>query len=371
MLVLALVVGISLCGIAEGAKPDKPGGGGGGKGGGGKPKDEQPAAGIVLFVPATAMSGETIQISVEPTEGIELDWVIVVSSEGDAVGSGESLPFEFDYTIPLDAIGPTTIAATAIDTNEGFYSVEQSIFVETAASLDALSVSSVYFGGEPLPKRMTLYHIGDENFVEVQGMFSDGVTRDVSSGDVGTTLSPVEPDIVEIAPNGALRAIGEGETDVIVSNSGISTSLHVTVDFTDPTPGDRTGGNGSESDLLLTYSGPIDLGEQEMAMPASGSIDLPVNVSEIRFAFHNNSALPELGGPSGIVESSFGGGSNANCVVDLIGNEEPPTYAPFHVLDGEVVLSLPIGGGKCVLELNTAGAGKGSADKLVVNNPVP
>lgn len=336
------------------------------------PKPKGDAAGIALSVPTTATTGEAILVRVDPVGGANLSWVSVLTNQG-AVGNSKTPPFEFTYTIPQAVTGAFRIGAIAADIpNDTGYTAEAFVQVTTQATLQELTIPpSLFFLGTPIDTALSFSYFGQTRHVQVEGVYSDGVTRDLSSPDTGTTHEPQDSSVIDVQVDGLLKAIGEGTTQVLISNSGLSATLDVESDFVDPNLGDRTGSNGSTKDLHVTYSGPIDLGGTTMPMPSSGSINLPSNSTEIRFLFHNNSGLPQLGAVPDIVEGSLDKRSDANCAVNFTGNEVPTNISPFAVVDGEVILSLPSGGGKCIFLLKIASAGKRDADKLVVNNPVP
>jgi len=356
---------VSLCVLLsqplEGAKP---------VGRGGKPT---PTPGITLTVPASAQAGEAVVITVRPVNGAEVTWVAVNTNhpgEGGDVGISHTPPFDFPYTIPVDAIGTLRVVAVGEDSPKDLgYVTEAFIEVVTPATIQAISVPPLANLLGPVPRFFNYYKESETVFVE--GTYSDGIVRDISSPSAGTTYTAQNPAIVQVLADGSLQAIGQGSTTVLIANGGLSASIDVRVDFVDPNRGNRTGGNGDSVDLALTYSGPIILTSQQFPLSSSGTIALPVNSSQMGLIFHNNSGLLQLGVTPGIVVGSVGGSSARECAVSFTENVMPTDIPPYAVQDGTVVFTLPAGGGKCVFNLKIAEMSSSAADKFTITNPAP
>lgn len=329
----------------------------------------------MLTAPASAQPGDEVVISVRPVNGAEVTWVAVNTNhpgEGGDVGISHTPPFDFPYTIPVDAIGTLRVVAVGEDSPKDLgYVTEAFIQVGTPATIQAISVPSLgNLMGQPIPQFFN-YYKETETIYSVQGTYSDGIVRDISSPSAGTTYTTQDPTVVQILEDGSLQAVGEGLTTVLISNGGVSASQEVKVDFVDPNQGDRTGGSGDSRDLALTYSGPITLTTQQLPLSSSGTIALPVNSSQMSFAFHNNSGLLQLDVTPGIVIGSLGGGSTRGCAVSFTENVMPTSVPPYAVQNGTVVVTLPNGGGTCLVNLKIAEMSNSAMDKLTIVNPAP
>src|SRR3989338_3120737 len=166
----------------EGAKPAG--------GGGGKPT---PTPGITLTAPASAQAGDAIVITVRPVNGAEVTWVAVNTNhpgEGGDIGISHTPPFDFPYTIPVDAIGTLRVVAVGEDSPKDLgYVTEAFIQVGTPATIQAISVPSLgSLMGQPVP-RFFNYYKETEAISSVRGSYSDGIVRDISSPSAGTTYT--------------------------------------------------------------------------------------------------------------------------------------------------------------------------------------
>jgi hypothetical protein len=336
------------------------------------------APGITVSAPATASAGEVISITVTPVSEATLTDVIVGTDRGGAVGFSSTAPYSFSYVVPLDIVGALTINAVATDVNaNAVYDAKTVVQVgTTSATLTSLALHINTTLQGTWSKNMFLDYYMETQRINIEGTYSDGITRDLSSPASGTTYASQDTNIAKILPDGSLQAMGQGGTTVTAANSGISLVIGVQVDFVDPNRGSRTGGSGTNMDVALTYSNPVTLvtpagTTTSNILPYSGPITLPSNASSISFPFHNNSGLPQLGVARGLVTWKLAGGSNANCSVSFVNNALPTDLTPYAVTDGTITFALPIGGGKCVVNVNIAGLPDSQADKFTITNPAP
>ncbi|MEK7415505.1 MAG: hypothetical protein AAB263_19545, partial [Planctomycetota bacterium] len=136
--------------------------------------------------------------------------------------------------------------------------------------------------------------------------------------------------------------------------------------------GSRCGGNCNGYDLAITYSNPVTLTPAPSTtfyLPYSGAFTLPANATQMTFGFNNNSGLPQLGVARGIATWKLAGGSNPNCSVSFANNMLPTDLPPYAVSRGTMTITLPPGGGKCVILTNIAGMPDSQADKWTITNP--
>ncbi len=176
-------------------------------------------------VPILAARANPLSVSlsiVEPTDGqvvVPGEQVQVTVQVGNAppgvgvavLGDGlfEELPvtpFVVTWTIPSDAIGTVDVVAFAAD-DSLIYGV--SSVVELAVSIT-----------EPptvLELRPGVVQLGGPNDLaplSLIGSWANGVERDITQGDLGTTYESSNPSIVRITQDGVAIAVGQGSASV-------------------------------------------------------------------------------------------------------------------------------------------------------------
>lgn len=356
---------------------DKGGGGGSGKGGGGKGGGQKDALGMKISAPANASAGDVITINVEPVGDVALTGVVVGADPGGPVGFGETAPYTVNYVIPLDVTGLLTIGAAAgNDAAEEVYQASTVVQVDTGTAVlqsMELRLETVLLQNAFSQKMSSDYYMESQR-PYIVGTYSDGVDRNLTSPATGTVYTSQNTNVVRILPDGTFQAVGEGATTVTVTNSGVSHTLQVTVDFVDPDRGTLCGSRCTGYDLVLTYSAPVTL-VPEMEVPPnlfySTTITLPANASEMTFRFNNNSGLPQLGVPRSLVTWELDRRSDSNCSVSFTDNVMPPDRPPYAVQRGKMTVRLPAGGGTCIFTTNIEGLAGKDADKWTITNPAP
>ena len=329
--------------------------------------------GITVSVPASASAGQVISITVTPVNGAAPTWVAVGSDRGGPIGFNTSVPATFSYVVPLELIGTITIRAMGMDTvANAEYEANAVVQIWTTATLTSMTLHINTTLQGTWSKNMFLDYYMETQYINIEGAYSDGVTRDLSSPASGTSYTSQDTSIVKILPDGNLQAMGQGATTVTATNSGQSLTIPITVDFVDPDSGSRCGGNCTGYDLALTYSNPVILTPATtFYLPYSGAFTLPANATQMAFGFNNNSGFPQLGVARGIATWKLGGGSDSSCSVSFDNNMLPTDLPPYAVSRGTMTITLPPAGGKCVILTNIAGMPDSQADKFTITNPAP
>ncbi|MEK7415506.1 MAG: hypothetical protein AAB263_19550, partial [Planctomycetota bacterium] len=188
------------------------------------------APGITISAPASASVGQTISVTVMPVNGASLAWVFVTTDRGGTVGTKDTTPWSFTYVVPMDVTGSVTLGAVSSDTVTGDpYTASTVVQVGTgSATLTsmALHINTTLQG--TWSKNMFFDYYMETQYVNVEGTYSDGVTRDLSSPASGTVYTPQDTSIVKVLPDGNLQAVGQGATTVTATNSGQSLTINVT-----------------------------------------------------------------------------------------------------------------------------------------------
>jgi hypothetical protein len=189
----------------------------------------RPAAAIDIVSPArdtVVAAGGTVTIVVAPSAGETITDVAVTSGVSAVRGTPRTNPpgaFEATVHVPLDRVGSFFIGAVAtLSTGDPAFDYVR-IQVDPGA-LDTLAASA------PL----VMSTIGQVVQVGVKGMFADGVRRDLSDPDTGTTYTSSNTTVLGVDPSGLIQARTAGTSTVQVSNRGKTAFVIVRVAVPDP-----------------------------------------------------------------------------------------------------------------------------------------
>lgn len=165
--------------------------------------------------------GQKITITIEVVGGfVPKDIMVVTFFSVDTIASP---PFTINLTIPDEASGKLLIAANARDASDEFVGDDITLYIKQTATLLSLKVD-----------RDELFFDVDWNgniedytpYIYVDGIYSDGITRDLSE-DIGTTYVSSDPSVVSIDSEGKVKAHKVGQAKITVSNSGVSVDIPV------------------------------------------------------------------------------------------------------------------------------------------------
>jgi hypothetical protein len=185
-----------------------------------------PAAALTIVAPAsgaTVTPGATVLVTVAPSaaEGTPSAVMAGMSSEG-LVGAtaSASVPGAFDanITVPAGFVGPAFIVAVA-QLADGTTALDYVRVTVDPGTLRALVVAA--------PPAMGI--VGQVVPLSVKGTFDDGVVRDISLPERGTTYASSDETVLGIHPNGLIQARASGIARVTASNRGKSATTVVIV----------------------------------------------------------------------------------------------------------------------------------------------
>jgi hypothetical protein len=177
---------------------------------------------FVAPVAGTVVSpGQTLTVTVAASQGETVTMVAFATSE--RVFTPPPGVFEATITIPQDAVGPELVVAYAA-LADGLGAVATLEVFADPGPLDALDVA--------VPT--ILSKIGELKVVEVTGRFRDGVARDLSHPDRGTTYQTSDAAVLGVHSTGVVQARSRGTAQVVVTSHGLSRVVTVAVDVADP-----------------------------------------------------------------------------------------------------------------------------------------
>ena len=137
-------------------------------------------------------------------------------------------PFQALITVPQDSLGTFSFGALASDTdNQIAYSIV-TVQISTTSTLQSIIIN---------PATATLKFAEDFS-LQVLGVFSDGISRNIASASAGTTYDSSDASRVSVDTNGVLRPIQNTTTPVtiFVTNGFVWTNVEVTVDLVNLPP---------------------------------------------------------------------------------------------------------------------------------------
>jgi pimeloyl-ACP methyl ester carboxylesterase len=183
------------------------------------PVEIQGALRIDLPAGSSVLAGGSLPIAVSAQNGFVPVRVAALSLASSRLF--DAPPFTTTLDIPQDAVGDLLVLAVGVDAaGASGYSGIVTIHVQAGSPLDSL---------EAMDATPILFGAGDSRSLAIVGHFDDGVLRDVTSPTAGTTYVSTDPGIVTVSDSGLLTAVAPGETEVVVENAGVSTTVAVTV----------------------------------------------------------------------------------------------------------------------------------------------
>jgi hypothetical protein len=167
---------------------------------------------------ASVPAGELVTLRLALDAG-ESAAQVGVFSEGEAVAAtAEGGEWVGQVRIPRDAVGPDLLVAYAVLNGGGV------AMADVAVNVDAGPLRSLFIS---LPMRFTF--AGETSGVEVQGVFEDGVMRDLAASELGTTYSSSDASVLAVDPAGIVQAVTTGNATLTVSSRGRTATATIEV----------------------------------------------------------------------------------------------------------------------------------------------
>jgi hypothetical protein len=172
-----------------------------------------PAGGTEVF------AGDSLSVQVVADGGFVP--VSVAAVLGDSFTTSETAPFTVTLGVPSEALGATKLVAVASNaSDQTLVSNLVVLDVKTRAAIERVNVVN----RDPF-----LFGVGKLRHLTVTGIFSDGITRDITSPAVGTVYRSSNPAIVAVSSDGTVSSVAPGIATVIVQNGSVQDSITVTV----------------------------------------------------------------------------------------------------------------------------------------------
>ncbi|MEE9229072.1 MAG: cadherin repeat domain-containing protein, partial [Acidobacteriota bacterium] len=183
----------------------------------------------LLPAPGTIVNpGDTVNVVFEIQDGNPVD------GAGFAVGDRFHFidgpgPFAFSFPVPAERLGELTILTGTTGPGPENYDASTYVVVHTEQPPTSISVS---------PAHLALVRLGELQGLTVRGLYPDGSEADLTSPSSGTVyaVGSGTSDVVAVSPEGLIQAIGAGEDEIVVSNSGLAVQVPVKVTLSNLPP---------------------------------------------------------------------------------------------------------------------------------------
>lgn len=161
--------------------------------------------------------GDTVKVEMSVSNDSAM--ILLATSTGKSELLHQS-PYTFEFVIPNEYIGKLSITAGARDDVGFIGSANVIINVSSTVKLVALKTEADSFD----------MGIGTQQPIYVYGSYDDGIERQISSSNEGTSFTSSDPkivEVVEVIPAGMLKAKSIGKTVVTIENSGIKKEIKI------------------------------------------------------------------------------------------------------------------------------------------------
>ncbi|MBI4470640.1 MAG: hypothetical protein HY650_15100 [Acidobacteria bacterium] len=183
--------------------------------------EQQPAGRINILYPLDgqkASPGEKVMVTVQPPANARLTTVLFLSQAGADIV--ERSPFQAEMEIPVDFVGGFPLLVAARD-NTGRLHISRPVNLDVTHSATLISLS---VGLARLSMRL-----GASFRLSVNGVYSDGVSRNLTPANTGTFYQSGNEQIIAVDRNGLVTARAEGETIILISNGQVDQVIKVKV----------------------------------------------------------------------------------------------------------------------------------------------
>ncbi len=172
----------------------------------------QPAAGTVV------KPGEmvTVRAALDPGE---------LATEAGVLSDGALTPvpiaggfFEAPVRIPIAGVGEEILVAYAVLSGGG------AVMARLSVTIDPGPLRGLVISVPPM-----FVAAGQTAPTQVRGVFMDGVARDLSAADLGTTYESSDPSVLGVSPGGVVQARTSGKATLTVKSRGETETAEITV----------------------------------------------------------------------------------------------------------------------------------------------
>lgn len=172
-----------------------------------------PAAGTAV------QTGSIITAQVDPGNTSPLAEVLFFAygADGRLFGNGISVlpPYTWTFTLPNDYVGSVTIHAAGHVLGQATGTAPETTVTIIAALPALVSLIDITVGQD---QKLFVMRSGTTDRLYVYGSYSDGITRDISGSEYGTTYTSNSETVATVDADGTINAIEAGRTIVMIKN---------------------------------------------------------------------------------------------------------------------------------------------------------
>ena len=168
--------------------------------------------------------GAEIVIQVQPSPGDDIDRAYLAQSDEHMKHNSQTGFFEQKIKLRGDSLGPIAIEVWSRNSQGIASTARVTIHVNLPPVLPLISLRI-----HAEQRRMVLEEVGEKRDLQVIGEFPDGTVRFVSRSALGTTYQSRNEEVATVDANGAVTAVGIGETTIVVRNGDKETQSRVLV----------------------------------------------------------------------------------------------------------------------------------------------
>jgi len=168
--------------------------------------------------------GAEIVIQVQPSPGDDIDRAYMAQSDEHMKHNSQTGFFEQKIKLRGDSLGPIAIEVWSKNSKGVTSTARVTVHVNLPPVLPLISLRI-----HAEQRRMVLEEIGEKRDLQVIGEFPDGTVRFVSRSALGTTYQSRNEEVATVDANGAVTAVGIGETTIVVRNGEKETQSKVVV----------------------------------------------------------------------------------------------------------------------------------------------
>lgn len=170
-----------------------------------------------------------VELKTEPNEnlkGVLFYTIEMRDSEFDL-----SPPYNFEFTVPADFSGTGTIVADG-KSQDGSHiesKIQIKIVLPENIVLNKMIVEPPMIFLRKVPEGTQGAHFYEEKQLDVEGLYSDGIKREVTYSASGTTYASSDDAIAKVDSEGKVTAQGIGRAKITVKNGNFSATVDVIV----------------------------------------------------------------------------------------------------------------------------------------------
>jgi hypothetical protein len=141
------------------------------------------------------------------------------------------VPYNFEFTIPLEFMGTETIVANGKLQDDSHIESKVQINVVIPSNIVLKDIvidrSKIYLTKMPAGTLGSNFY--EQRQLRIKGQFSDGVVRDLSSSATGTEYLSSNSNIAIVDQQGLVTAVSPGDAKITIKNGGKQVEISVAV----------------------------------------------------------------------------------------------------------------------------------------------